>query len=429
MKWAFSLNRLRVLTDILGYLLLPDRIFHTADLMDTVKLLYWISLALLFYCYIGYGILVFIINVIKRVFTASENVPTPAETLPVTLLITAYNEEKIIEEKIRNTLDIDYPADKLHLIFVTDGSADSSNQLIEKYPRIQLLHEPQRKGKYAAIKRALQFVQTPIVVFSDANTMLNKQCIQQMLVHYSNAKVGGVAGEKRIEDQSGDSPVGNAEGMYWQYESFLKKQDAGLYTVVGAAGELFSIRTALFQPLPDDLVLDDFVISMQVCLQGYKIAYEPGAFASELPSASLAEEEKRKVRISAGAYQSIGYLRSCLNVFRYPLLSFQYISRRLLRWVFCPLLLIGLLVTNILLAAGGPAGGMYSWLLLAQIIFFALAFIGWWLVKTGRRSGLLTIPFYFMFMNYCLVKGCILFARGKQTVLWEKSLREPVVGN
>jgi len=395
--------------------------------MDTVKLLYWISLALLFYCYIGYGVLVFIINVVRGALIPSKNAPATDDVLPVTLIITAYNEEKIIVDKIRNTLDIDYPENKLQIIFVTDGSLDDSNQLIKRYPRIQLLHEPQRKGKYAAIKRALQFVKNPVVIFSDANTMLNRECLQRMMMHYANAKVGGVAGEKKIENKPGNSPVGKAEGLYWQYESFLKKQDAGLHTVVGAAGELFSIRTALFKPLPYNLVLDDFIISMQVCLQGYKIAYEPGAFASELPSASLAEEEKRKVRISAGAYQSIGYLRACLNVFKYPLLSFQYISRRLLRWVFCPLLLIGLLVTNIFLATQYPAGGMYSWLLVAQLLFYGMAFTGWWLVIKGRRSGLFTIPFYFVFMNFCLVKGCILFVRGKQTVLWEKSLRQTVV--
>ncbi|MBL7748918.1 MAG: glycosyltransferase, partial [Chitinophagaceae bacterium] len=146
--------------------------------MDTVKLLYWISLALLFYCYIGYGILVFIINVVRGAFIPSKNAPTAADVLPVTLIVTAYNEEEIIVDKIRNTLDIDYPADKLQLIFVTDGSLDDSNQLIKRYARIQLLHEPQRKGKYAAIKRALQFVENPIVVFSDANTMLNRECLQ-----------------------------------------------------------------------------------------------------------------------------------------------------------------------------------------------------------------------------------------------------------
>ena len=171
-------------------------------------------------------------------------------------------------------------------------------------------------------------VDTPLVIFSDANTMLNEACVKKIVTHYANERTGGVAGEKKILRNQDVSAVGEAEGLYWQYESFMKKLDAGLNTVTGAAGELFSIRTALFKELKDDLILDDFVISMQICLQGYSIAYEPGAFAIESPSASLADEEKRKVRISAGAYQSVGYLKECLNIFKHPLLSFQYLSRR-----------------------------------------------------------------------------------------------------
>jgi cellulose synthase/poly-beta-1,6-N-acetylglucosamine synthase-like glycosyltransferase len=268
--------------------------------------------------------------------------------LPVTIIITAYNEEEVLEQKIKNTLAIDYPADQLHIIFITDGSSDDPSKLFKHYPSITLLHQAERKGKYAAIKRAMQKVRTPFVVFSDANTMLNKECIRNIIPHYADKKIGAVAGEKKITGNKKISAAGEAERMYWKYESFMKKLDAGLHTVTGAAGELFSIRTELFKALDDEVILDDFVISMQVCLQGYKIAYAPDAFATELPSASLAEEEKRKLRISAGAYQSISYLKDCLNIFKYPLLSFQFISRRLLRWVFCPPMLIVLLLTNIL---------------------------------------------------------------------------------
>jgi cellulose synthase/poly-beta-1,6-N-acetylglucosamine synthase-like glycosyltransferase len=272
----------------------------------------------------------------------------------------------------------------------------------------------------------MQAVKTPIVIFSDANTILNKECIERIAKHYHDAKVGGVAGEKKIVRDHHVSAVGEAEGLYWEYESFMKKLDAGFNTVAGAAGELFSIRTELFKQLDDELILDDFVISMQVCLQGYKIEYEPGAFATELPSVSLAEEEKRKVRISAGAYQSIGYLKKCLNVFKYPLLSFQYISRRLLRWVFCPPMLIILLLTNILIVRSQAENDIYNWSLYGQVLFYFLAFLGWLLIRSGKRAGLLTIPFYFVFMNYCLVKGFIKFLKGRQTVLWEKSLRQAV---
>ena len=390
--------------------------------MTITVIFFWISLALLFYCYIGYGIILFLLNNIRVLFV-KEKKYDGADLPAVTLIVTAYNEEAILEQKINNTLAIDYPANKLHILFITDGSDDASVELVRKYPSVQLLHQADRRGKYAAIKRAMYHVKTPFVVFSDANSMLNSECLKKMMIHYSDKKVGGVAGEKKIFRNNYASVVGEAEGIYWQYESFMKKMDAEFYTVAGAAGELFSIRTELFKPLDDEIILDDFVISMQVCLQGYKMEYEPDAFATESPSASLNEEEKRKTRISAGAYQSIGYLKGCLNIFRHPLLGFQYISRRLLRWVFCPAALLCLMLTNIIIV-GQQQNNLYTSFLLAQGFFYVFAFSGWLFVRSGKRAGLFTIPFYFVFMNYCLVKGLVKFIRGKQTVLWEKSFRQ-----
>jgi cellulose synthase/poly-beta-1,6-N-acetylglucosamine synthase-like glycosyltransferase len=395
-------------------------------MVSILTIFFWISLAILFYCYIGYGLLVFVLTSLKRLVTPVRKKETSTVVLPVTLIVAAYNEEKILEQKIQNTLAINYPAEKLQLIFITDGSEDGSAKLVQQYPSITSLHQPERKGKYAAIKRAMQQVQTPVVVFSDANTQLNTDCIKKIAAHYANEKTGGVAGEKKIIRNNNVSAVGEAEGLYWQYESFMKKLDASLNSVTGAAGELFSIRTALFKELDDELILDDFVISMQICLQGYKIEYEPEAFATELPSASLAEEEKRKVRISAGAYQSIIYLKECLNIIKHPLLSFQYISRRLLRWIFCPVMLLILLLSNIFIYGYQASTDFYSWMLYLQITFYVLAFAGWLFVRSGIKAGLFTIPFYFVFMNYCLVKGFIKFVKGRQSVLWEKSLRQAV---
>jgi biofilm PGA synthesis N-glycosyltransferase PgaC len=385
---------------------------------------FWISLGILFYCYIGYGILAMLMIGIRKLLPASNQKKEPGDLPEVTLIVTAYNEEKILGQKIKNTLAIDYPAERLQVLFITDGSMDGSVDIVRQYPLIQLLHQPERKGKYAAIKRAMKQVQTGLVVFSDANTMLNETCIKKIAAHYADERTGGVAGEKKILANHNVSPVGEAEGLYWRYESFMKKLDAGLNTVTGAAGELFSIRTELFKELGDELILDDFVISMQICLQGYKIAYEPGAYAIELPSASLAEEEKRKVRISAGAYQSVGYLTECLNIFKHPLLSFQYLSRRLLRWIFCPVMLFALLLTNCWIVAHAGHPVFYSWTLFMQAVFYLLALTGWWMVRAGKRTGILAIPFYFVFMNYCLVKGFVKFIKGKQSVLWEKSMRQ-----
>lgn len=385
--------------------------------------IFWISLIVLFYSYLGYGLIIFLLNNIRVLFLGNVKV-SQTEQLPVTLIVTAYNEASLLPQKISNTLAIDYPADKLSILFITDGSSDNSTALINNFSSIQLMHLPERRGKYAAVKRAMQQVTTPIVVFSDANAMLNPECISRIVAHYADPKVGGVAGEKKILRNNYASAVGEAEGLYWQYESFMKRQDAELYTVVGAAGELFSIRSSLFTPTDEDIILDDFVISMQVCLKGYKIRYEPDAFATELPSASLKEEEKRKVRISAGAYQSLRFLKGIINPFRHPLLTFQFISRRLFRWVFCPVLLLMLLVSNIWLVIVEPGNTLYEIFLLGQVLFYFFAIFGWLFVRSGKRAGLFTIPFYFVFMNYCLVKGFLRYISGQQTVLWEKSVRQ-----
>ena len=400
-------------------------IFPSTIVILLVFLLFWISLSLLFFCYAGYGILLFVLNSIKNVFGKGKQYQVRT-TVPVTIIVAAYNEKDVLHKKISNTLAIDYPPELLTIIFVTDGSVDGSDEIVRGYSSVTLLHQSERKGKMAAIKRAMQSAKTDIVVFSDANTMLNEDCLKKMIIHFEDEKIGGVAGEKKIAIQHHASAVGEAEGIYWQYESFLKKQDSDFYTVVGAAGELFSIRASLFHEVSDNIILDDFIISMHVCLQGYKIKYEPGAYAVESPSASLAEESKRKIRISAGAYQSIGYLKEGLNFFKHPLLSFQYTCRRLLRWIVCPLLIVLLFISNWLIISQQPPSSFYHWTLYAQIIFYSLALPGWWMIHSGKRAGILTIPFYFVFMNFCLVKGFIRYIQGRYTVLWEKSLRQAV---
>ncbi len=392
--------------------------------MTIFLFLFWFSLSILFYCYAGYGMLLYLFNGVRRFLIRKDSHESGIELMPVTMIVAAFNEREVFEKKIANTFSLDYPPELLSFIFITDGSTDDPATILKNHPRIKHLHQPERKGKLAAIKRAMQHVQTPVVVFSDANTMLNTDAVRRLVAHYANKKVGGVAGEKKIAEQQSASAIGEAEGHYWQYESFLKKQDAGFYTVVGAAGELFSIRTDLFVVPPDNMICDDFIISMKVCLQGFRIGYEPGAYAVELPSASLREEQKRKIRISAGAYQAARYLVECLNVFKHPLLSFQYISRRLLRWIVCPLLLFFLFISNIIIACKFGFNNFYTVFLTGQMLFYLLALPGWWMIRTGRKAGWLSVPFYFVFMNYCLIRGFLLFISGKHTVLWEKSLRE-----
>ncbi|HWJ92410.1 MAG TPA: glycosyltransferase family 2 protein, partial [Flavisolibacter sp.] len=257
------------------------------------------SCFVVFYNYAGYAILVYFINQLKR--TKKTGIDF-VETFPsVSFIVAAYNEESCIEKKILNSLRQDYPAEKIEFLFITDGSTDGTAPIISRYSEIQLLHQTERKGKSAALNRAVLAARNEILIFSDANTFLNAEATRNITRHYADASVGGVAGEKKVVSVS-ESPdeVGAGEGLYWKYESFLKKIDSEFYSVVGAAGELFSLRKTLFEPVPDSVILDDFIISMRVAGQGYRIVYEPEAFAMELPSFSIRDQQKRKVRIAAG---------------------------------------------------------------------------------------------------------------------------------
>jgi biofilm PGA synthesis N-glycosyltransferase PgaC len=392
--------------------------------MLLTEILFFFCLFIILYSYLGYGFLLWIIVRIKKLFSKSTNEPGSADDLPaVTLIVAAYNEADFITDKISNTLSLDYPKDKLHLLFITDGSTDDTPRLASQFEEVRVLHSPERRGKIAAIHRAMDHVKTPIVIFSDANTLLNREAIRMIVRHYRSPQVGGVAGEKKILTSGKDKSAGSGEGLYWKYESFLKKLDAELYTVVGAAGELFSIRTELYEYPGTNVLLDDFVISLRVCKKGYRIAYEPGAYAMEAPSSSMAEEQKRKIRISAGAFQSMVMLRSLLNIFKYPLLSFQYISHRVLRWTLCPLFLPIVLLLNIYLVyiKGGP---VYIFLLAAQLIFYAAAIVGWILSINNIKAKILYAPYYFVFLNVSLYLGFARYMRGNQTVLWDKAARE-----
>ncbi|RPD38218.1 glycosyltransferase family 2 protein [Chitinophaga barathri] len=382
-------------------------------------IIFFCSFLILFYSYAGYGLLLYIMVKCRRILSRRR---VPAGVLPeLTLLIAAYNEEDFIERKIANTQELDYPAGKLQVMIITDGSTDRTPEIIRRYPAIRLLHEDQRNGKTAALNRAMEQVTTPIVVFCDANTLLNKAAILNLVKHYEDPRTGGVAGEKKVIAGQDEGAAG-MEGVYWKYESTLKRLDAELYTVVGAAGELFSVRTALFRPVERDVVLDDFIISLRINLMGYRIAYAPDAYAMEAPSFSITDEHKRKVRISAGGFQSIVRLKALLNVFRHPVLSFQYISHRVLRWTLCPLCLPLLLISNAALVWMG-AGVGYSIFLAAQLAFYVLAITGYWLAGRSVKIKVFYIPFYFLFMNVAIFEGFFRYIKGRQSAAWEKSAR------
>lgn len=393
--------------------------------MLTLKILFWAMLLIVFYTYIGYGILLYIIIRLKRLFKGKPLkavLPSDEELPTMTLMICAYNEEDVVEEKMANTLALDYPRDKFRIMWVTDGSNDRTNELLQAYPEVDIVFSPERKGKTAALKHGLRELKTRYVAFTDANTMINRDALREIARLFMDPTVGCVSGEKRVAARKAGEMAAEGEGLYWRYESTLKKWDSELYSAMGAAGELYAIDPTLVREVPDEALLDDFMMSMYIVQAGRRIAYTPDAYALEYGSANIFEESKRKRRIAAGGLQSIWWLRSMLNPFHQPLVAFQYISHRVLRWSVTPVALIILLIVNALLVYF-KAGAFYTVMLVLQLLFYLMALAGWWLDRRGHKNKLLYTAYYFVFMNINVFRGMAYLRTHGKSGAWEKARR------
>lgn len=377
------------------------------------------SAFILFYSYLGYGLVIWLMAKLKN----TKNLPAlSAEDLPeITHVIAAYNEEDCIEDKINNCYMIDYPYSKIRTIIVADGSTDRTAAIVKSHPRVKLYFTPERRGKLNAVDRVMKEVDTPITIFSDANAMINPGAFKEMVKHFQYNSVGAVAGEKVVLNEEKEDAAGAGEGIYWRYESALKQFDYRVHSVVGAAGELFAIRTHLFETPERDTLIEDFVITLNVAQKGYKVAYESMAQAKEFASASVNEELKRKVRISAGGLQAVWRLRSLLNPFKHGILTFQYVSHRVLRWTLAPLSILAFFISTIFLAKTGV--WMYQVLLALQILFYLVALAGYYAETYKIHFKAFFIPFYFMFMNVSVYLGLAKLMSGDYQVTWDKAKR------
>jgi cellulose synthase/poly-beta-1,6-N-acetylglucosamine synthase-like glycosyltransferase len=394
--------------------------------MFVMQVIFWIMLFIIFYAYIGYGILLLVLVMLKRLTNKKVPMPSTVYEPEVSLFVAAYNEKDYVDAKVANSFSLKYPKAKIKQVWITDGSDDGTPEYLQKYINqgVEVYHVSERGGKIGAMNRGMQYVKSPIVIFSDANTMLGDESIQRIVDLFRDPKVGCVSGEKRIF-QNNIQSASATEGIYWKYESKLKKWDAELYSVVGAAGELFAIRRELFEEVEKDTLLDDFIISLRIAMKGYTIQYDPDAYAIEAPSANVKEELKRKIRISAGGIQSIIRLRKLLNPFRYTILTFQYISHRVLRWTLAPLCLPLLFILNGIIAfqQGLNATNLYSLLFIGQILFYIAALTGWAFENRHIRIKILFIPYYFFIMNLAVFLGLKRYLKKAQSVNWERAKR------
>jgi cellulose synthase/poly-beta-1,6-N-acetylglucosamine synthase-like glycosyltransferase len=393
--------------------------------MLALKVLFWVCLFIVFYTYLGYGMLLYLIIRIKRLVKGKPSpapMPTDEQLPTMTLMICAYNEQDIVAEKMQNTRALDYPKDKFWVMWVTDGSDDRTNELLAAYPEVDIVFSPERRGKTAALKHGLREVKTQYVAFTDANTMINSGAMKEIARLFMDKTVGCVSGEKRVAPRKEGEMAAEGEGLYWRYESTLKKWDSELYSTMGAAGELYAMDPKLCRDVPDNALLDDFMMSMYVVDEGHRIAYSPDAYALEYGSADIHEESKRKRRIAAGGLQSIWWLRKMLNPFRQPLVAFQYISHRVLRWSITPIAMIILLMVNAALVMMG-AGSFFTVVLILQLLFYLAALLGYILSEWGYRNKLLYTAYYFVFMNLNVFRGMAYLRSHSNSGAWEKAKR------
>jgi cellulose synthase/poly-beta-1,6-N-acetylglucosamine synthase-like glycosyltransferase len=353
-------------------------------------------------------------------------------TPSVTLLITAYNEEEVISKKLDNSLNLDYPIEHLQVLVAADGSGDRTAEIVRSHKErgVELCYNPERRGKMAAINRAVHMARGEILVFSDANNFYAPNTLRELIGPFVDPAVGAVSGAKHINKD--DSVVSASEGMYWKYESFVKKQESRFDSCVGVAGEILAIRRNLFQMPPDNVINDDFFIAMLVARRGFRIAYAPEAYSFEPVSRSAEEEVIRRARISAGRFQAILFAHKFLSL-RRPVLAWQVISHKFLRPLL-PFAMLGAFAANLLVVLFPDSSGRqgvlvleppYYWALLSlQLFFYLLALVAPRMKNMRLVGKILYLPTFFINSNYAALMGLFRFLTGKQSVLWERVSRK-----
>jgi len=378
--------------------------------MTLLELFFWSAVLVLVYAYAVYPLLVVVLAAARP----KRSTDTPDPLPPITLVIPAYRESGVLAAKLENTAELDYPEDRLEVLVVTDEADAETDALLARHPRVRHLRRPERRGKSAALNGAMKDVRTPWTVITDANAMLAPESLRALASHFGDAAVGAVSGEKRVLD-TGTS----GEGLYWRYESFLKRRDARAKTVVGAAGELLAFRTVLWSGIEDDTILDDFVFSMRIAIGGHVVGYEPRALATEPAPASPGEAWERRVRNAAGGWQAMCRLPGAWNPLRQPLLFFLFVSHRVLRWTLAP---VALLIAAVSLIALALTDERYVIPLGLAGIGFIAALVGMAFPRhpIGRPGRLIA---HFALMHAAVLFGVARFVLGRQSAAWEKPSR------
>lgn len=380
--------------------------------MDSIQILTWACIAGLVYHYLGYPLLVFAASRL-----APYHIQRAAIQPRASLIVAAYNEAAVMKQKLDNTLDLDYPRELLEIIVVTDGSSDETADIVSGYQDrgIILMHRPERAGKSAAINRAAAQATGEVLVFSDANAFYGKDSLRNLVRNFHDASVGCVSGMKTVQPTA--ASITRSEGSYWKYESFIKACESRLGTTTAVVGEMMALRRAAFSPIPAGIINDDAYLAHHALRSGYRVIYEPEAVCWETSAQTMRDEVIRRRRINAGRFQL--FFRFSLWPWNRPLAMFSLLSHKYLR-LFLPVLMGGALAGNaacVMLEADAP---LLKWLLLAQVLVYVLAVIGWLGERRRLRWKLPALSYYVVRASLTPLEGLWGFIRRTQTTLWEK---------
>lgn len=376
--------------------------------MEPSYIIFFAAASALSYTYLAYPALLF-------AMTRDRPMRDHVLALPaLSVIIPFHNEERWVNRKLDNALSWNYPPDRLQIIAVSDGSTDETEAILRRYEgRVTVVAYPDRQGKPTALNRGSMHATGDILVFSDANVLVQPDAARIMARHYADPEIGAVSGNVHLQPEASDEPLG--EGLYMQYERWLYEQESRANTMVGADGALFSIRRECYTPLSADAIADDFEIAMGVLEREWRIHYEPEARAQEIVTPDVKAEFRRKVRMIAGGYQALWRHRSLLNPFRRPAVAVQLLSHKVLRWL-VPVFLTAALAASL---SAPPS----SWLMaaaVAQAGFYGLAAWGWLSVRS-RRWLPVYVPYYFCAVNLAAAVGFWRYLRGRQPITWQKA--------
>ncbi len=383
---------------------------------------FWITLACVVYTYFGYPVVLFISYGLVQVKRDMQYLNArrerrrgelPDEDLPsVTMLFAAYNEEDHVAEKLQNTLDLDYPADKLQVVIVSDGSSDRTNAILSSVddPRFVVAIRSVREGKCAALGVAVQHAKNSIFVLSDSSTMFAPDAIRKLVRHFQDSKVGAVCGALTF---GYNAESRQTEGLYWKYETILRLMEARLGATLTPSGAIYAVRGDAYVPPASDVMVDDIVTLMNVRQAGYQVHYDPEAKAVDFPASSVAGEFRRRIRIGTGSFR---VLPALLRIPQSGFSAFAFFSHKLLRWII-PVLLILVFVSNLLLLSQP----LYVATLIVQLTILIWAAVGFVFREPLSRVRFTLVGYFFVAMNLAFLIGLLRSFSSSKEAAWQRS--------